>query len=105
MHHPVRSGQQVYARGGDLVVLAPVNAGAEVVADGSIHVYAPLRGRALAGVRGGREARVFALELAPELVAIAGIYRMFERGDELPPGPAQAWLEGEHLRVAPLGRS
>lgn len=75
---PLRSGQQVYARGRDLVVLAMVNAGAEVIADGSIHVYAPLRGKAMAGVRGDAEARIFTLGLEPELISIAGVYRTSE---------------------------
>jgi septum site-determining protein MinC len=75
---PLRSGQQVYARGRDLVVLAMVNAGAEVIADGHIHVYAPLRGRAIAGARGNTEARIFALALEAELLSIAGIYRTSE---------------------------
>lgn len=72
---PLRSGQQVYARGRDLVVLAMVNPGAEVIADGSIHVYAPLRGKAIAGARGDTEARIITLGLEPELVSIAGVYR------------------------------
>ena len=80
---PLRSGQQVYARGRDLVVLAMVNAGAEVIADGHIHVYAPLRGRAIAGARGNTEARIFALALEAELLSIAGIYRTSE--NPLPP--------------------
>lgn len=75
---PLRSGQKVYARGGDLVVLAPVNPGAEVVADGNIHVYSSLRGKAMAGARGNANARVFALSLDPELVSIAGVYRTSE---------------------------
>lgn len=75
VHRPLRSGQQVYARGRDLVVMAMVNAGAEVIADGHIHVYAPLRGKAMAGARGNTEARIFAQSLEAELVSIAGIYR------------------------------
>ena len=75
---PLRSGQQVYARGRDLVVLAMVNAGAEVIADGHIHVYAPLRGRAIAGARGNTDARIFALALEAELLSIAGVYRTSE---------------------------
>lgn len=75
---PLRSGQKVYARGGDLVVLAPVNQGAEVVADGNIHVYSTLRGKAMAGARGNVNARIFALNLDPELVSIAGVYRTSE---------------------------
>ncbi len=91
---PLRSGQQVYARGRDLVVLAIVNAGAEVIADGHIHVYAPLRGKAMAGARGNTEARIFALALEAELLSIAGIYRTSE--NPLPPDvagrPAQVRL-------------
>ena len=80
---PLRSGQQVYARGRDLVVMAMVNPGAEVIADGHIHVYAPLRGRAIAGARGNADARIFALVMDPELISIAGIYRTSET--DLPP--------------------
>jgi septum site-determining protein MinC len=75
---PLRSGQQVYARGRDLVMLAMVNPGAEVIADGHIHVYAPLRGRAIAGARGNADARIFALGMEPELISIAGLYRTGE---------------------------
>ena len=75
LDRPLRSGQQFYAKGRDLVVLAMVNPGAEVVADGHIHVYAPLRGKAMAGARGNAEARIFSLCLEPELLSIAGIYR------------------------------
>lgn len=92
---PLRSGQQVYARGRDLVVLAMVNPGAEVIADGHIHVYAPLRGKAMAGARGNTEARIFALSLEAELLSIAGIYRTGEVA--LPPEihgkPAQVRLQ------------
>ncbi|MCX7815321.1 MAG: septum site-determining protein MinC [Tepidimonas ignava] len=77
---PLRSGQQVYARGRDLVVLAAVNPGAEVIADGHVHVYAPLRGRALAGARGDATARIFTLSLQAELVSIAGVYQTAEHG-------------------------
>ncbi|WP_332776099.1 septum site-determining protein MinC [Polaromonas sp.] len=91
---PLRSGQQVYARGRDLVVLAMVNAGAEVIADGHIHVYAPLRGKAMAGARGNTDARIFSLALEAELLSIAGVYRTSER--PLPPSvagkPAQVRL-------------
>lgn len=75
---PVRSGQKIYARGADLVVLAMVNQGAEIVADGNIHVYAPLRGKAMAGARGNTTARIFSLCLEPELISIAGVYRTSE---------------------------
>ena len=81
---PLRSGQQIYARGRDLVVMAMVNAGAEVIADGSIHVYAPLRGKAIAGARGNTQARIFAQSLEAELLSIAGIYRT----SEVPLAPA-----------------
>ena len=101
---PLRSGQQVYARGADLVVMAVVSFGAEVIADGNIHVYAPLRGRAIAGARGNTEARIFSTCLEPQLVSIAGIYRTTET--ELPADvrgkPAQVRLEGEKLLIEPL---
>jgi septum site-determining protein MinC len=75
---PLRSGQQVYARGGDVVVTAVVSFGAEVIADGNVHVYAPLRGKAIAGARGNTEARIFTTCMEAQLVAIAGIYRTAE---------------------------
>lgn len=94
---PLRSGQKVYARGGDLVVMAMVNRGAEVIADGNIHVYAPLRGKAMAGARGNAQARIFALCMEPELVSIAGVYRTTEK--ELAPDilgkPAQVRLSND----------
>ena len=77
---PLRSGQQVYARGTDLVLLAGVSPGAEVIADGSIHCYGPLRGRAIAGAQGDHAARILASNFGPELVSIAGVYRTFDRG-------------------------
>ncbi len=76
---PVRSGQRVYARGGDLVVLAGVSSGAEVMADGHIHAYGALRGRAMAGVTGDKEARIFCRSLGADLVSIAGLYRVSEK--------------------------
>lgn len=76
---PVRTGQQVYAENADLIVLGMVSEGAEVIADGNIHVYAPLRGRALAGEAGDRSARIFVQSMQAELVSIAGIYRVFEQ--------------------------
>lgn len=75
---PVRSGQQIYAQGGDLIVLASVGHGAELLADGNIHVYGPMRGRALAGVMGDKEAMIFCRSLEAELVSIAGQYRLSE---------------------------
>lgn len=94
VERPLRSGQQVYARGRDLVVLAMVNPGAEVIADGHIHVYAPLRGKAIAGARGNAEARIFALSLEPELLSIAGVYRTAEQ-----PLPAEVWRKPAQVRL------
>jgi septum site-determining protein MinC len=93
---PLRSGQQVYARGRDLVVMSMVNAGAEVIADGSIHVYAPLRGKAIAGARGNAQARIVTLCLEPELVSIAGVYRTSDAAlpAEVLGKPTQIRLEG-----------
>ena len=101
---PLRSGQQVYARGADLVVMAVVSFGAEVIADGNIHVYAPLRGRAIAGARGNTEARIFSTCLEPQLVSIAGIYRTTETAlpDNVAGKPAQVRLDGEKLIIEPL---
>ena len=92
---PLRSGQRIYAQGGDLVVLAMVSNGAEVIADGSIHVYAPLRGKALAGATGNTAARVFTSCFAAELVSVAGVYRTFEQGiaQEFAQQPVQVRLE------------
>lgn len=103
---PLRSGQQVYARGGDLVVLAAVSAGAEVIADGSIHIYAPLRGRALAGARGDHGARIFTTRFEAELVSIAGIYRTFDSGvpGELAGKPVQVQLSGGSADEASASR-
>ena len=101
---PLRSGQQVYARGGDLVVLAAVNFGAEVIADGSIHVYAPLRGKAIAGARGHTGARIFSTCMEPELISIAGTYRTTDNPlpDSVVGRPAQIRLDGERLVFEPL---
>ena len=94
---PVRSGQKIYARGADLVVLAMVNQGGEVVADGNIHVYASLRGKAMAGARGNTEARIFSLCLEPELISIAGVYRTSETPlpENVAGKPAQVRLSSE----------
>ncbi|WP_102664727.1 septum site-determining protein MinC, partial [Herbaspirillum sp. BH-1] len=104
---PVRAGQRIYARGADLVVLAAVNNGAELIADGCIHVYAPLRGRALAGASGNTEARIFAASLEAELVSIAGVYRTFENGHapELAGKQVQVRLQGERIDVLPMSAS
>lgn len=106
---PLRSGQQVYARGRDLIVMAMVNPGAEVIADGHIHVYAPLRGKAMAGARGNTEARIMALSMEAQLLSIAGVYRTSENA--LPPSvhgkAAQVRLEShsdgqDKLIIEPL---
>lgn len=100
---PVRSGQQVYARGGDLTVLATVSPGAEIMADGNIHIYGSLRGRALAGVRGNADARIFCQDLDAELVSIAGRYQISEKFKETGrKRPVQIYLNGERLVIEPL---
>jgi septum site-determining protein MinC len=100
---PVRSGQQLYARGRDLVLLNLVGNGAEVIADGSIHVYGALRGRALAGAQGDTRARVLCQAFHAELLSVAGQYRVFEEiPRELRGKPVQAWLEDDKLRVEVL---
>jgi septum site-determining protein MinC len=98
---PVRAGQRIYARGTDLIITAAVNNGAEIIADGSIHVYAQLSGRALAGASGNASARIFALSMQPELVSIAGVYRTFDDGfpADLGKGPAQIRLTGDRLDI------
>lgn len=102
-HQPVRSGQRLYARSRDLVVTSTVGAGAEAIADGCVHVYGSLRGRALAGARGETSARVFCQEFHAELVSIAGVFRVFETlPPELAGRPVQAWLDGDDLRFAPV---
>jgi septum site-determining protein MinC len=105
---PLRSGQQVYAKGRDLIVLAMVNAGAEVIADGHIHVYGSLRGKAIAGARGNTQAKIFALVMEPELISIAGVYRTSENplSNEVLGKTAQVSLqsdpEGDKLLIKPL---
>ena len=105
---PLRSGQQVYATGRDLIVLAMVNAGAEVIADGHIHIYAALRGKAIAGARGNTQARIFAQVMEPELISIAGIYRTSENPlpKEVSGKSAQVSLlsgpDGDKLLISPI---
>lgn len=100
---PVRSGQQLYAENCDLTVLSTVGAGAEVIADGSIHIYGTLRGRALAGAQGNPDARIFCRDFHAELVAIAGHYKVL---DDVPMdlrGKAvQVWLEQDQIKIAAL---
>ena len=104
-HHsqPVRTGQQVYARGRDLVIVAPVANGAEVLADGNVHVYGPLRGRAFAGALGDEHARIYCSEFRAELVSIAGHYRVFEEIPAQYEGKAvQIHLDGNKLKITTL---
>ncbi|QKJ67336.1 septum site-determining protein MinC [Deefgea piscis] len=104
---PVRTGQQVYAKGGDLIVLALVSHGAEVIADGNIHVYAPLRGRALAGARGNTEARIFTTCMEAELVSIAGVYRSLDANlpDSIAGKPSQIFLDQDKLVIEALSQT
>lgn len=100
---PVRSGQQLYARDTDLVVVGQVGPGAEVIADNNIHVYGPLRGRALCGVSGNTDARIFCQSLEAELVSVAGHFRMLETVPEALRGrPAKIFLDQERLTIEPL---
>lgn len=100
---PLRSGQQVYAEGRDLVMLGLVSHGAEVIADGHVHVYAPLRGRAIAGAKGNSDARIFTTLMQAQLLSIAGVYRTTE---ELPAAvagrAAMVRLDGDSLHIEPL---
>jgi len=104
MHHrPVRSGQRIYARHRDLVVTSAVGAGAEVMADGCVHVYGTLRGRAMAGVNGNPAARIYCQKIEAELLAIDGYYQTAEEIDvSLRSRPAQAWLQGDTMKITPL---
>lgn len=100
---PVRSGQRVYAPGADLIITAAVSSGAEVIADGNIHVYGTLRGRALAGVKGNRQARIFCHRLQAELVAVAGQYRVNEAiAENLTQTPVQVFLTDRKLNIEPI---
>ena len=100
---PVRSGQRVYAAGGDLSVVGPVSSGAELMADGNIHVYGPLRGRALAGMNGDSKARIFCQDLQAELVSVAGHYRVSENIPAALKGvPVQVFLDQDILRIEKL---
>lgn len=102
---PVRSGQQIYAPDGDLILLGPISAGAEVLADGNIHVYGPLRGRVLAGIKGDTKARIFCQSLEAELVAVAGHYRVLEEPDMDMRGKfVQIYLSEDRLIIEPLSR-
>lgn len=96
---PVRSGQQIYAEGADLVITAAVSAGAEVIADGCVHVYGVLRGRAIAGARGNTEARVFCIRQEAELIAVAGIYAVAEQIQDTRGQAVQARLADDRLCI------
>ncbi|MDY7220098.1 septum site-determining protein MinC [Denitrificimonas sp. JX-1] len=102
--HPIRSGQQIYAKGTDLIVMAAVSAGAELLADGHIHVYGPLRGRALAGINGNTEARIFCQYMGAEMLSIAGHYKVAEdlRRDPLWGKATQICLVKEQLELSAL---
>jgi septum site-determining protein MinC len=103
---PVRGGQQIYVADGDLVITHQVGAGAEVAADGCVHIYGRLAGRAIAGAQGDTAARIFCRRFEPELVAIAGVYAVAEQlAGEAVGKPAQVWLEDGKLRVAVLSDS
>lgn len=100
---PVRSGQQVYAEGSDLILLAAVSEGAEVLADGHIHVYGPLRGRALAGVKGDTNARIFCRQMEAELVSIAGYFILNDKlREQCWKQAAHAFLEDESIQVTAI---
>jgi septum site-determining protein MinC len=103
VRNPVRAGQVIYARNSDLLVLAPVNPGAEVIADGNVHIYSTLRGRAVAGAQGDVNARVFCQRLHAELVAVAGAYIMAEDIPRASRGQAvQVHMDGGECRISPL---
>jgi septum site-determining protein MinC len=103
LESPVRSGQSVIFTEGDVTVLGSVGSGAEIVAGGSIHVYGALRGRAMAGVNGNSAARIYCQKIEAELLAIDGYYQTAEDiGASLRNRPAQAWLEGNIMRITPL---
>ena len=103
LESPVRSGQSVIFADGDVTVLGSVSSGAEIVAGGSIHIYGTLRGRAMAGVNGNPAARIYCQKIEAELLAIDGYYQTAEQIDaSVRNGPAQAWLEGDVMKISPL---
>ena len=101
---PIRTGQQVYAENADLIVTGMVSEGAEIIADGNIHVYGPMRGRALAGAAGNRQARIFIHSMQAELVSVAGIYRNFEQDlpEHLHKKPVQVSLQDNRLVISAI---
>jgi septum site-determining protein MinC len=107
VNHQLRSGQRIYARNTDLIVIGVVSQGAEVIADGNIHIYGPLRGKAMAGARGDTSARIFTTQLNPELLAIAGVYRVIETqlDKNLHNQPAIVRLDGDTLQISSLAEN
>ncbi len=103
LESPVRSGQSIIFADGDVTVLGSVGSGAEIVAGGSIHIYGTLRGRAMAGVNGNSSARIYCQKIEAELLAIDGYYQTAEEIDaSLRNRPAQAWLQGDTMKITPL---
>ncbi|SDI47505.1 MULTISPECIES: septum site-determining protein MinC [Bradyrhizobium] len=103
LESPVRSGQSIVFTEGDVTVLGSVGSGAEIVAGGSIHIYGTLRGRAMAGVNGNASARIYCQKIEAELLAIDGYYQTAEEIDaSLRNRPAQAWLQGDTMKITPL---
>ena len=103
LDQPVRSGQSIVFTEGDVTVLGSVGSGAEIVAGGSIHIYGTLRGRAMAGVNGNSAARIYCQKIEAELLAIDGYYQTAEEIDpSLRNRPAQAWLQGDTMKITPL---
>jgi septum site-determining protein MinC len=103
LESPVRSGQSIVFMEGDVTVLGSVGSGAEIVAGGSIHIYGTLRGRAMAGVNGNSNARIYCQRIEAELLAIDGYYQTAEEIDDtLRNRPAQAWLQGDTMKITPL---
>ena len=103
LESPVRSGQSIVFTDGDVTVLGSVGSGAEIVAGGSIHIYGTLRGRAMAGVNGNSAARIYCQKIEAELLAIDGYYQTAEEIDpSLRNRPAQAWLQGDTMKITPL---
>jgi septum site-determining protein MinC len=98
---PVRSGQQIVSQGADLIIISSVGHGAELLADGNIHVYGPLRGRALAGIKGDKQARIFCTQLDAELVSIAGFYRLRESIPAIQ-GACQIFIQDDRLQIVPV---
>lgn len=99
---PIRSGQQIYSPGGDLVITSSVSNGAEVLADGNVHIYGTLRGRALAGINGNKDARIFCSSLEAELVSIAGHFKISEDFEDLWKSAVEIYLENERLQIRKL---